>query len=77
MKVTVEGVVTSIEVKTKDDKPVTELLLAQKGEREQVKVRMQGDRQQDYELFQVETFTGQLMMWKQREGVGSMVMVHE
>ena len=75
MQVVVEGAITSIEVKTKNDEPITELLLAQKGEREQVKVRLNGDRQDEFELFQVEAFSGRLMMWPQRNGIGSMVMV--
>jgi hypothetical protein len=74
MKVMVEGAITSIEVKTKDDKPITEILLAQQGEREQVKVRLDGDRSDDFDLFQMESFSGRLMLWSQRNGVGSLVM---
>ncbi|SFT00913.1 hypothetical protein [Paenibacillus sp. 453mf] len=75
MMVTVEGVITSVEEKTKDDKPYTELLLAQKGEKMQVTVRVPGAKSNDYEPFQVETFQGRLMQWATRNGVGSMVMV--
>lgn len=74
MKIAVEGAITSIEVKEKDEKVFTELLLAQQGEREQVKVRLNGDRTDEFDMFQVESFQGRLMTWKQREGIGSMVM---
>lgn len=76
MKVTVEGAITSIEVKTKDEKPVTELLLAQQGEREQVVVRMSGKRDEDFTLFQMKEFSGRLMAWKQRDGIGMMVLAN-
>lgn len=74
MKIAVEGVVTSIEVKTKGDKPVTELLLAQQGEREQVKVRLEGNRSDDFSLYEVANFVGRLLIWKQRDSVGTMVL---
>lgn len=82
MKVTVEGVITSKEVKTKtgDDgktRVSTELLLAQPGEKLQAAIRLQGDRTQDYELYVPAVFEGQLMSWKTRDGVGMMVMVQD
>lgn len=75
MQVTVEGVITSIEEKTKDDKKMTEVLLAQKGEKMQVAVRLPGHRANEFSPFQVESFKGRLMQWKTRDGVGSMVLV--
>ncbi|WP_459595080.1 hypothetical protein [Campylobacter jejuni] len=74
MMVTVEGHITSIENKTKEDKKFTELLLAQKGQKEQITVRLNGHVGDNYELFEVAEFKGRLMTWKQREGVGSMIM---
>lgn len=75
MLVTVEGVITSIEQKEKDGKKNTELLLAQKGQKTQVTVRIDGWCEENYTLFQVEMFSGRLMTWTTRNGVGSMVMV--
>lgn len=75
MQVTVEGVITSIEQKTKDDKKSTELLLAQKGEKVQVSVRLPGHQATNYEPFQIESFKGRLLQWRTRDGVGSMVLV--
>lgn len=77
MVVLVEGVITSIEKKKKDDKVSTELLLAQKGEKTQVTVRVPGDKVDLYDLFEVASFQGRLMQWSGRNGVGSMVMVEE
>lgn len=74
MNVTVEGLITSVEPRTKNDKKFTELLLAQKGEKEQVTVRLDGHVEKNYELLQPAVFTGRLMIWKLREGIGSMVM---
>jgi hypothetical protein len=76
MKVTVEGVLTSVGVREKNDKKNTELLLAQAGEKEQVTVRVEGDVSKSYEskLLTNHKFTGRLMMWNQRDGVGSMVV---
>jgi len=76
MVVTVEGVLTSVGVKEKNDKKNTELLLAQAGEKEQVTVRINGDVSKGYEgkLLTNHKFTGRLMMWSQRDGVGSMVV---
>ena len=75
MRVTVEGVVTSIELKKKDDKTSTELLLAQQGQKEQVTVRLHEDQTQMFALWEVNKFEGRLMTWQTRQGVGSMVMV--
>lgn len=74
MRVSVEGVITSIEIKEKDDKTNTELLLAQQGEKTQVTVRIPGNVADMFSLFEVTNFTGRLMMWKTRDAVGSMVM---
>lgn len=74
MKVTVEGLITSIEQKSKEDKKFTELLLAQQGEKLQVSVRLQGHVANDYAPLEMNTFTGRLMTWTQRDGVGMMVM---
>lgn len=75
MQVMVEGVITSIEEKSKEDKDFTELLLAQKGEKVQVAVRIPGKHGNDFEPFQIESFKGRLMQWKTRDGIGSMVLV--
>lgn len=77
MQVTVEGVVTSIEQATKDEKKFTVLMLAQKGEQQQVKVRLAGHCAANYSEFQVATITGRLMTWKTRDGVGMMVMADD
>ncbi|WP_036720555.1 hypothetical protein [Paenibacillus sp. JCM 10914] len=81
MIVTVEGVITSKELKTKDtDKgPVlsTELLLAQPGEKMQTAVRLQGDKRELYDIYEKNDFTGQLIAWPSRDGVGMMVMVRD
>lgn len=76
MRVIVEGLLTSVEVKEKDGKKSTELLLAQPGEREQVRVRVDGDLGKSYmdKMLVNHTFSGRLMIWQQRNGVGSMVM---
>lgn len=75
MIVSVEGHITSIEEKVKDDKEITELMLAQQGQKEQIVVRLKGLKAENYTLFEIAEFTGRLMTWKQREGIGSMVMV--
>jgi len=77
MKVTVEGIITSIEQKSKDDKKYTEVLMAQKGEKMQITVRIPGHVEKAYSLFEVAMFTGRLMMWKTRDAVGSMVMLDD
>lgn len=82
MKVSVEGVVTSKELKTKmgDDNKLrisTELLIAQPGEKVQATVRLEGNQVKDYEIFQPAVFTGSLMTWKTRDGVGMMIMVRD
>lgn len=81
MIVTVEGVITSKEriEKIKDDKTVisTELLLAQPGEKVQTPIRLSGDKTGDYDIFNPYMFTGQLLTWKTRDGIGSMVMVRD
>lgn len=77
MKVTVEGIITSIEQKSKEDKKFTEILLAQKGEKVQIKVRIPGHVGQNYDEFEVAQFTGRLMLWKTRDAVDSMIMLDE
>lgn len=77
VKVTVSGIITSIEEKTKDDKMFTDILLAQKGEKVQVAVRVPGHAEKDYSLFEIATFEGRLLAWKTRDGVGMMVSVEE
>jgi hypothetical protein len=74
MRVKVEGLITSIEQKTKGDKNFTNLLLAQTGEREQVQVRLLGHVADNYDELERIEFEGRLMTWTQRDGVGSMVM---
>lgn len=75
MVVSVEGLITSVEKKEKDGKVYTELLLAQKGEQTQVKVRLDGDQAQNYAEFECNSFMGRLMAWRTRDGVGMMVLV--
>ncbi|MGE6579378.1 hypothetical protein ACQKFM_31280 [Paenibacillus xylanexedens] len=81
MIVTVEGLITSKELKKKlkDNKEVisTELLLAQPGEKMQTPIRLDGNKLGDYELLTPGMFTGRLMAWSARDGVGMMVMVRE
>ncbi|NIK80609.1 hypothetical protein FHS15_005800 [Paenibacillus castaneae] len=81
MVVTVEGVVTSIGIKRtiRDnvEKISTELLLAQANQKEQVTIRLNGDVTSAYKLFTPELFTGRLMTWTTRNGVGSMIMVED
>lgn len=82
MRVKVEGVITSIEEEVRknaqnEEKLMTNILLAQKGEKMQVSVRLPGHVAEQYSLFEVSEFEGQLMTWKTRDGVGSMVMVGE
>lgn len=77
MRVKVEGVITSIEQKTKGDKKFTELLLAQQGMKEQVQVRLPGHVEKHFSLYQVLEVAGRLMIWTLREGTGNMVMVDE
>jgi len=76
MRVTVEGLLTSLQVKEKDGKKNTELLLAQANEKEQVTVRLEGDFSKSYEskMLTPHKFTGRLMTWTARNGVGSMVL---
>lgn len=81
MIVTVEGVITSKEKieKIKDNKTVvsTELLLAQPGEKVQAAIRLQGDQTGNFEIFEKNQFTGELLTWKTRDSVGMMVMVRD
>lgn len=81
MIVTVEGVITSKELKKKDTDqgPIfsTELLLAQSGEKTLMPIRLEGDQTKIHELYKPMKFTGQLLSWKTRDGVGHMVMVRD
>lgn len=74
MVVTVEGTITSVQVVAKENKLMTNLLLVQKGEKEQVAIRLDGDQSSLYEEMEKQTFTGRLMTWTTRNGIGSMVM---
>ena len=75
MRVSVEGLITSIEEASKDDKKLTNLLLAQKGEKVQVSVRLPGHVAADYSEYEVKQFSGRLNTWTQRDGIGMMVKV--
>lgn len=82
MRVSVEGVITSIEEASKQDptkgvQKFTNLLLAQKGEKVQVAVRLPGHVAKNYTEFEIGQFSGRLMAWSQRDGVGMMVTVPE
>lgn len=78
MLVTVDGMITSIERDIKDNKEFTKIMLAQKGQKEQVAVRVDGNVVDRFTPTEMATFTGRLFFWKQREGIGSMVqVVHE
>lgn len=77
MRVTVQGIVTSVENRTRDEKNYTEILLAQKGEQQQVKVRLPGHVADRYSEFELAEFTGNLIAWKTRDGVGMMVNVND
>lgn len=77
MKVKVEGCITSIEEKVKDEKQFTDILIAQTGERIQVLVRLTGHCAENYDAFEVKEFLGKLMQWRTKEGpIGCMVMVN-
>jgi hypothetical protein len=80
--VTVEGVITSKEIITKETdkgpKISTELLLAQTGEKTLMPIRLEGDKVKNFELYKQGKFTGELLTWKTRDAVGMMVMIrHE
>lgn len=77
MRVSVEGVITSIEEASKEEKKFTNLLLAQKGEKVQVAVRLPGHVANMYTEFEIAQFMGRLMAWTQRDGVGMMISVPE
>lgn len=81
MVVTVEGVITSIEQRTKETdgkvNKFTELLLAQKGEKVQIPVRLPGHVETLYSLYEVGNFTGNLLSWKTRDSIGMMVSIRE
>lgn len=75
MVVSVEGVITSLEKKEKNEKVFTEIMLAQRGVQEQVRVRLEGDQTGQYGEFELTSFLGRLMTWTTRNGVGMMVLV--
>lgn len=83
MRVTVEGVITSIEQKSKTNEETkkvnqfTEVLLAQKGEKTLITIRIPGHVEHMYTQFEVADFSGRLMTWKTRDGIGSMVMIED
>lgn len=75
MMVTVEGIITDVYEKEKDGKVNTEILMVQKGCKEQVVVRLEGRQANLYTEFEKNTFTGRLIAWSSRNGnVGTMVM---
>lgn len=76
MRVTVEGLVTDVwEKNDKHGKPITEILLAQDGEREQTLVRLEGSQADMYQRYEKNAFTGRLVAWVSRgTNVGTMVM---
>lgn len=74
MIVTVEGLITSIKTERKDNKDQTTVYLVQEGEREQVVVRLPGDKSNLYTTLERCSFVGRLINWKTRDGIGSMVL---
>jgi len=76
MIATVTGNVTSIVEDTKNDKPITNLMLAQQGVKQQIAVRLDG-HDHELDLFQELTFTGSVMMWSTRSGADFMLMVRD
>ncbi|WP_138756551.1 hypothetical protein [Paenibacillus sinopodophylli] len=77
MIVTVTGTITSIDLRVKEGKESTELLLAQDKQKEQITIRLNGDLQEYFKQWTPQTFTGRLMAWGQRNGVGSMIMISD
>lgn len=77
MIVTVEGTITSIDLKVKEGKESTELLLAQDKQKEQITIRLNGDLRNFFTQWKPQVFTGRLMAWSARNGVGSMIMVSD
>lgn len=74
MHLTVAGVVTSVETDVKNEKKVTNVMLAQ-GKKMQVAVRFEGHEFAEViDLYQPLTVTGDLMMWSTRNGADSLVM---
>ena len=74
--VTVEGVVMEVtQVEGKEGKaPSQRVLLYQQGEKELSTVKLPENRN-GFSVGEVTSFTGRLLTWKQREGIGAMVMV--
>lgn len=74
MRVTIEGLITSVEQVTKDNKKFTNLLIMQRGERVQVQARLEGHVADSYEEMEQVELKGRLQAWSQRDGIGMMVM---
>ena len=73
MKVTIYGILTSLEVKTKEEKTTTDLLIAQTGEQKQIKYRLEGDRSKDFKLFSELTLQGKLVMFQTQNGLSALI----
>jgi hypothetical protein len=73
MKATVTGVITSIEIKEKEGKVSTDILMAQPGEQKQLKVRLEGDRSKDFKLFSEVTFAGKVVLFTTQTGAGAIL----
>jgi hypothetical protein len=74
MRVTIEGLITSVEQVTKDNKKFTNLLIMQRGERVQVQARLEGHVADNFEEMERVELKGRLQAWAQRDGIGMMVM---
>ncbi|MEK5257660.1 hypothetical protein NST74_29880 [Paenibacillus sp. FSL F4-0125] len=74
MKVTIEGLITSVKEETKDSKKFTNLLIMQRGERVQVQARLEGHVGDNFEEMEKIELKGRLQAWAQRDGIGMMVM---
>ena len=73
MKVSITGILTSLEVKTKEEKTTTDLLIAQTGEQKQIKYRLEGDRSKDFKLFSELTLQGKLVMFQTQNGLSALI----
>jgi hypothetical protein len=73
MKVSITGVLTSLEVKTKEEKTTTDLFIAQSGEQKQIKDRLDGDKSKDFKLFSEYTLHGKVVMYNTSSGIGSLI----
>jgi hypothetical protein len=75
MRIIVKGLLTSAEVKVKDGKTTTDVLIAQKGEQSQLKARFQGDILNSLKMYSEMELSGRLIVYKTQNGVGSLLMV--